>query len=134
MRKRTRRTKGLFTWHQLTGALIGCGIALAGMLLLSLLLYWDRAGEGAIGPVNSVLKVLCPFAAGFFALKKASERAMFTGGVAGALFEAILIAGLILCVGEFSPSWALVGDLVISVATGMAGAMVKGLLLERQKK
>ena len=124
----------MFTWHQLTGALIGCGIALVGMLLLSMLLYWGRAGEGAIGPVNSVLKVICPFAAGFFALKKAAERAMLTGAAAGALFEVILIVGLSLCMGEFSPSWALMGDLVISVATGMAGAMVKGLLLEKQKK
>ena len=134
MRKRTRRTKGLFTWHQLTGALIGCGIALMGMLLLSLLLYWDKAGEGAIGPVNSVLKVVCPFAAGFFALRKASERASVTGAVAGALFEVILVLGLYLCMGDVTPSWALVGDLVISIATGMAGAMVKGLLLEKQKK
>ena len=60
MKKRTRRTKGLLTWRQLTGALIGCGIALLGMLLLSLLLYWDKAGEGAIGPVNGILKVICP--------------------------------------------------------------------------
>ena len=134
MRKRTRRTKGLFTWHQLKGALLGCGIALVGMLLLSLLLYWDKAGEGAIGPVNGVLKVICPFAAGFFALKKASERAAATGAIAGALFEIILVAGLCLCTAGFSPSWALLGDLIICVATGMAGAMVKGLLLEKQKK
>lgn len=134
MKKRTRRTKGLFTWRQLTGALIGCGIALLGMLLLSLLLYWDKAGEGAIGPVNSVLKVVCPFAAGFFALRKTSERASVTGAVAGAFFDVILVLGLCLCMGDDTPSWALVGDLVISIATGMAGAMVKGLLLEKQKK
>lgn len=134
MRKRARRTKGLFTWHQLTGALLGCGIALAGMLLLSLLLYWDKAGEGAIGPVNGILKVICPFAAGFFALRKATERTAPTGAIAGALFEVILVAGLCLCMGDFAPSWALVGDLVICIATGMAGAMVKGLLLDRQKK
>ena len=134
MKKRTRRTKGLFTWRQLTGALLGCGIALLGMLLLSLLLYWDKAGEGAIGPVNSILKVVCPFCAGFFALKKASERASVAGAIAGALFEMILAAGLGLCIGELPLSWALVGDLVISVATGMAGAMVKGLLLDAKKK
>ena len=134
MKKRTRRTKGLFTWRQLTGALIGCGIALLGMLLLSLLLYWDKAGEGAIGPLNSVLKVVCPFAAGFIALRKTSERASVTGAVAGALFDVILVLGLCLCMGDVTPSWALVGDLVISIATGMAGAMVKGLLLEKQKK
>ena len=85
MKKRTRRTKGIFTWRQLTGALLGCGIALLGMLILSLLLFWDKAGEGAIGPVNGMLKVLCPFAAGFFALRKASERTALTGAVAGAL-------------------------------------------------
>ena len=134
MRKRTRRTKGLFTWHQLTGALLGCGIALLGMLLLALLLYWDKAGEGAIGPVNGVLKVICPFAAGFFALKRTSERSAVTGAIAGALFEVILVAGLCLCMGELSMSWAIVGDLIISIATGMAGAMVKGLFLDRQKK
>ena len=134
MRKRTRRTKGLFTWHQLTGALIGCGIALMGMLLMSLLLYWDKAGEGAIGPVNGVLKVICPFAAGFFALKKATERTALTGAIAGALFEIILVVGLCLCMGDRSTSWALAGDFVICIATGMAGAMVKGLLLDRQKK
>ena len=134
MKKRTRHAKGLFTWRQLTGALIGCGIALVGMLLLALLLYWDKVGEGAIGPVNGVLKVVCPFAAGFFALKKVSEGTAFTGAVAGALFEAILILGLCLCMGDFTPSWALLGDLVICIATGMAGAMVKGLLLDRQKK
>ena len=134
MKKRTRRTKGIFTWRQLTGALLGCGIALLGMLLLSLLLYWDKAGEGAIGPVNSILKVVCPFAAGFFALQKPSERVSLTGAAAGALFEGILVAGLSLCMGNFSPSWAILGDLIICVATGMAGAMVKGLLLGRQKK
>ncbi len=134
MKKRTRRRAGLFTWRQLTGALMGCGIALAGMLLLSLLLYWDKAGEGAIGPVNSVLKVVCPFAAGFLALRKASEPTALTGAIAGALFDILLVAGLWLCVRDFSPSWALAGDLLISVATGMAGAMGKGLLLERQKK
>ena len=133
MRKRTRRTKGLLTWQQLTGALLGCGVALLGMLLLSLLLFWDKAGEGAIGPVNGVLKVICPFVAGFFALKRTTERATVTGAMAGALFEVILVAGLCLFVGDFTPSWALVGDLVISIATGMAGAMVKGLLLDRQK-
>ena len=134
MKKRTRRTKGLFSWHQLAGALMGCGIALAGILLLSLLLYWDKAGEGAIGLVNGVLKVICPFAAGFLALRKASEKVAMTGAIAGALFDALLVAGLWLCVGDVSVSWALVGDLLISVATGMAGAMVKGLLLDRQKK
>ena len=134
MKKRSRRTKGLFTWQQLFGALIGCGIALLGMLLLSLLLYWDKAAEGAIGPVNGILKVICPFAAGFFALRKASERTALTGAIAGALFEGILVVLLCLCTGSFSPSWALAGDLVICIATGMAGAMVKGLLLDKQKK
>ena len=56
------------------------------------------------------------------------------GAVAGALYEVLLIAGLCLCLGDVSPSWALVGDLIICTATGMAGAMVKGLLLDRQKK
>ena len=134
MKKRTRRTKGLFTWRQLTGALLGCGIALLGMVLLSLLLFWDKVGEGAVGPVNGVLKVICPFAAGFFALRKASERTAFTGAVAGALFEILLALGLYLCLGDVSPSWALVGDLIICIATGMAGAMVKGVLLDTQKK
>ena len=134
MKKRTRRTKGLFTRYQLTGALIGCGTALLGMLLLSLLLYWDKAGEGIIGPVNSVLKVICPFAAGFFALKKASDRTALTGAVAGVLFEVIMTAGLCIFVGDLSLSWALAGDLVICIATGMAGSMVKGLLLDRKKK
>lgn len=50
MKKRTRRTKGMFTWRQLTGALVGCGIALIGMLLLSLLLYWDKAGREPSAP------------------------------------------------------------------------------------
>lgn len=134
MKKRTRRTKGMFTWRQLTGALIGCGIALAGMLLLSLLLYWDKAGEGAIGPVNGILKVICPFAAGFFALRKALDQTALTGAIAGALFEIILVAGLCLCMGDVSFSWVLVGDLIICVAAGMAGAMVKGLFIEKQKK
>ena len=133
MRKRTRRMRSLFTWQQLTGALLGCGIALAGMLFLSLLLYWDKAGEGAIDPVNGILKVICPFAAGFFALKKLSESTLVTGAVAGALFQVILSVGLCLCAGQVSLPWALVGDLVICIATGIAGAMVKGLLLDRQK-
>lgn len=134
MKKRTRRGKGLFTWRQLTGALMGCGIAVLGMLLLSLLLYWDKAGEGAIGPVNGILKVICPFAAGFLALRKASERTAVSGAVAGALYDVILVAGLSVCMGGFVPSWALVGDLIISIAAGMAGAMVKALLLENSKQ
>lgn len=134
MRKRTRRRSGLFTWHQLKGALLGCGVALAGMMILSLLLYWDKAGEGAIGPVNGLIKVISPFVSGFFALQRENERTTVTGAIAGALFELILVAGLSLCTRDFTPSWALVGDLVISIATGIAGAMVKGLLLDREKK
>ena len=134
MRKRTRRTKGLFTVKLLTGALIGCGIALLGMLLLSLLLYWDKAGEGAIGPVNAVLKVICPFAAGFFALSKSSEKNVLRGAIAGFLYELILVIGLSLAMGGFLPSWGLAGDFIICIAAGMAGAMVKGLLLENKKK
>ena len=134
MKKRTRRTKGMFTWRQLTGALMGCGIALLGMLILSLLLYWDKAGEGALGPVNGILKVICPFAAGFFALCKASDGTAITGAIAGALFEIVLVAGLCLCLGDVSFTWVLMGDLIICIAAGMAGAMVKGLLLEKQKK
>ena len=134
MKKRTRRRSNLLIWRQLTGALLGCGIALLGMLLLSLLLYWDKAGEGAIGPVNGVLKVVCPFVAGFFALRKASEPTAVTGAIAGALFEIILIVGLWLCLGTPALSWALAGDMIVSVATGMAGAMVKGLLLDNQRK
>ena len=134
MKKRTRRTKGFFSWRMLTGALIGCGTAMAGMLLLSLLLYWDKAGEGAIGPVNGILKVICPFIAGFFALRKSQERTALTGGAAGAAYEVITVVVLCLCVGRFDVSGVLVGDLVISIAAGMAGSMVKGLLLDRQKK
>lgn len=134
MKKRSRRARSLFTWRQLTGALVGCGIALLGMLLLSLLLYWNKAGEGAIAPVNGVLKVIGPFAAGFFALQRTSERSVFTGAIAGALFEVILVAALCLFVGVQSPSWALAGDLIICIACGMAGSMVKGLLIDRQKK
>ena len=134
MKKRTRRTKGMFTWRQLTGALVGCGIALIGMLLLSLLLYWDKAGEGAISHVNGILKVICPFAAGFFALRKSSESTAVTGAVAGALYDVILVTSLSLCMGGFVPSWALVGDLIICVAAGMAGAMVRGLLLDNPKR
>ena len=134
MKKRTRRAKSYFSWRQLTGALIGCGIAVVGMLLLSLLLYWEKAGEGAIAPVNGVLKVICPCIAGFFALRRTTERPAVTGAIAGALFEVMMVSALCLCVGGVSPSWALAGDFVISVATGMAGAMVKGLLLDRQKK
>ena len=134
MRKRTRRTRGMFTWRQLTGAFIGCGIALMGILLLSLLLYWDKAGEGSIGPVNGILKVICPFAAGFFALNRTTDRTAVSGAIAGALFEIIVVGSLCLFMQDLSFSWALAGDLIICIAAGMAGAMVKGLLLERQKK
>ena len=134
MKKRTRRTKGLFSWYQLKGAIIGCGIAILGMALLSLLLYWDKAGERTIGPVNGALKVICPFAAGFFALRKPSERSRLTGAIAGALYQCILMAILCLCIGDLPRSWALLGDLVVCIATGMAGAMVRGLLLQNQRK
>ncbi len=134
MKKRTRHTKGMFTRRQVTGALLGCGLALLGILLLSLLLYWDKAGEGAIKPMIGILKVICPFAAGFLALQKPSERTAVTGAVAGALFEIILVLLLCLFTGNFTLDWALLGAWIICVATGMAGAMVKGLLLESQKK
>ena len=58
---------------------------------------------------------------------------MVTKAVAGALLQVVLSVVLCLCAGQVSLSWALVGDLVICIATGIAGAMVKGLLLDRQK-
>jgi len=134
MRKRTRRAKKIFTRRQLLGALIGCGVAVLGMGMLALLLYGNKAGEGAVGPANAVLKVICPFLAGFFALKGVTERPMASGAIAGALYDGLLVLLLCLFLGECRPSWALLGDLVISVATGMAGAMVRNLLWESGRK
>ena len=134
MRKRTRRTRKMFTRRQFVGALIGCGTAVLGMGFLALLLYGNRAGKGAVGPVNGILKVACPFIAGFFALKGPTERPALSGAIAGFVYDVVMVLLLCAFLGECHPSWALLGDLVISVATGMAGAMVRNLLWEYGRK
>ncbi|MBQ6865361.1 MAG: TIGR04086 family membrane protein [Clostridia bacterium] len=106
----------------------------AGHGVLALLLYGNRAGEGAVGPVNGILKVACPFIAGFFALKGPTERPALSGAIAGFVYDVVMVLLLCAFLGECHPSWALLGDLVISVATGMAGAMVRNLLWEYGRK
>ena len=134
MRKRTRRSRKVFTRRQITGALIGCGVAVLGMGFLALLLYGNRAGEGAVGPVNAVLKVLCPFVAGFFALKGTTERPILSGAIAGGIYDILMVLLLCAFLRECHLTWALLGDLIISIATGMAGAMVRGLAWEYGRK
>ncbi len=134
MRKRTRRTRGLFTWQLAWGALMGVGAAAAVMGLLALLLYADKAGEGAIGPVNGVIKVVCPCLAGFCAAKQAGERGALAGALGGALFEGIMVLLLGLLLGEMPLTWAILGDFVICIATGMAGGMVRLLVGETKKQ
>lgn len=134
MKKRKRRGKGFLCVQQLTGALIGCAIAVAGIGCVSLLLFWNIAGEGIIAPINGIVKVVCPFVAGFIAVTRKTDRPILSGGMAGAMFEALIVAVLCLFLGEPMWSWALGGDLLISVATGMAGGMVKSLLLEARGK
>ena len=100
----------------------------------ALLLYADKAGEGAIGPVNGVIKVVCPCLAGFFAAKQAGERGTLAGALGGALFEGIMVLLLGLLLGEMPLTWAILGDFVICIATGMAGGMVRLLLGETKKQ
>ena len=133
MKKRTRRGKGLFSMRLITGALWGCGAALAGLLLLSLVLYRGMGNENWVAIGNGVLKVLCPCVAGWFAVKAGEDKPGIKGAIAGGLFDCCMVLLLCVFLGEPLISWALCGDFLMSVASGAAGAMIKGLLPGAQK-
>lgn len=130
---RRRRTKGIGFMDILTAALISCGAVLLCMAILTLLLYYKAVGDGVIGPVNAVLKILGATLAAVLAVRKGGERAALRGMLGAVLFQLLAVGSMCLFLGKTAFSWALLGDFALCALVGAAVAAAWGLLKPEKK-
>ena len=116
-----RRKRGKIPWKTLLyGVLIGVGSIVLLILLLTLMIYLGWLPETAASIGNTVIKIIAALAAGTY-IGFARERSpWWFGGIAAVLALTLMIAGMSVYLGEFSPSWTLLADLLMCFAIGSA--------------
>ena len=125
MRKGIRkRRKTLPGWELLKATLCGTVAAIAGLLLLALLLYLDWLPDSAIGVGNMCLKVLGAALAGLWIGRTVQEHPFVYGGAAALLFTALTTLLFSLLLGSFEPRWTLLSDALLAFAIGSATALL----------
>lgn len=119
--KRKKRTK--IAWRApVRAAALGAGVLLLAVLLLTLLVWLEWLPESAIPIGNTVIKILTALAAGVFLGLGRDKTPWFFGGVAAILSLAVSIAVMSVYLGQFSPSWSLLADLLMCFAIGSAAS------------
>lgn len=131
-----RSTGSLPCWGLCKGALLASALILLCMGAWTLLLLWQVVPVSTIPVVNSVLKFLGAGAAVLLSWKDCTRRPVLYGGLAGLLFYMLSFCSMSLFAGEWSLSPAVLGDMGVTLAVGMATGAAMSLLGEgkMQKK
>lgn len=132
-----RRSAGGFPcWALCKGALLASALVLLCMGVWTVLLLWQVVSLTTIPVVNPVLKFLGAGAAALLSAPACRHRPALYGGVAGLLFYLLSFCSMSLFAGEWSFSPAVLGDMGVTLAVGMATGAALSLLGEAsiQKK
>jgi putative membrane protein (TIGR04086 family) len=124
------RKKQRIPWRvPLKGMLFAILAAVVLILLLTLFVYLGWFGEAAIPVSNTVIKAIAAATAGFVTGRHRIKAAWWYGAIAAAAAQLVLWALMCLYLGEWSVSWSLPADLLLSIAIGGA---VAALLLRKR--
>lgn len=106
-------------------ALLACGVTVALVAAMTLLVYLGVLGEGGVSVAGAVLKILGAALAAYLAARQpCCRRGWLCGGLAGAAFTVLSTAAMCLLAGELILSWGLAGDVLMGFACGTAAAML----------
>ncbi|MDO4543057.1 MAG: TIGR04086 family membrane protein [Clostridia bacterium] len=127
-KKTKRNTKhGSIGWKVFQAALLSCFAVLAMLLLTTMMLAWGWIKEDSITLINTIVKIIGALTAGLLA-GKSSDRPWLAGGVAAIVFMILSITCMSLLLSEFSFTWGLVGDILMSAVVGGAAAQITRML------
>ena len=114
------KTNGIFQ------ILKGTGLALAlsflGVIILASILRVTSLSDGVIYPVNQTLKVLSAFLGAVFFVR--GEKGLVKGVAIGLLFTALSYLTFSAIGGDFSLSWWIIVELVLSALAGVVGGVI----------
>lgn len=135
-RRSSRSHTPLPVWSLCKGALLAAVLVLLGMGLWTLLLLWQVVPLSTISVVNSVLKFSGAGASALLSWRACVERPALYGGLAGVLFYLLSFCSMSLFARGWSLSPAVLGDMGVTLAVGMATGAAMSLLGEgkMQKK
>lgn len=102
----------------LKGALVALSISLIGILIFAFVLRFVSIPDGAISPVNQIIKGVSVLIGTLFALKKTKEMGLINGLLIGFTYTAISFLTFSILDGNFSFSTTLLNDLLFGSIIG----------------
>lgn len=125
MEKLKKRVKehsgeGSFFLNTLKGALIALSVSLIGILTFAFIIRFATISDGAISPINQVIKGVSILLGCFIGLKKSKEMGFISGLVIGIFYTIIAFITFSILDGQFVFSKTLLNDLLFG---GIIGAI-----------
>lgn len=115
-------------WALCKGAILASAAVLGCMGVWTVLLLWQVVPLTTIPVVNSVLKFLGAGLSALLSARACNRRPALYGGLAGLLFWLMSFCSMSLFSGEWTFSPAILGDMAVTAAVGMAVSVALSLL------
>ena len=103
-----------FIMPVLKGSLMALSISLIGILIFAFVLRFTSISDGAIKPINQVIKTLSIFLGTFWGLKKSKEMGLISGLIIGLVYTIISFIAFSILDGQFEFSRTIINDLLFS--------------------
>ncbi|MEG1751576.1 MAG: TIGR04086 family membrane protein [Clostridia bacterium] len=104
----------------LKSALIALAISLIGILIFAFVMRFFAVPDGAIRPINQIIKCVSVMIGCFFGLKKTKEKGLVSGLLVGLIYTLISFLVFSALNGEFEFTKLLINDLLFG---GVIGAI-----------
>ena len=115
----------------LRGTLLGIAASVILVLILTLLLYFGWLQESAIPIVNTGIKIVASLVCGMTVAVGKNRGGWQIGGIAAVCAQLLTWVGMSAVLGNFTLSWNVLADLLMSFAIGAATAALFRKLNQR---
>ena len=123
--------QGKFFLNTLKGSLIALCVSLIGILIFAFLLRFLPIADGAISPINQVIKGLSILLGCFVGLKKSKEMGLVSGLIVGLFYTIISFVVFSILDGHFEFSKTLLNDILFG---GIMGAICGVIAVNLRRK
>ena len=131
VRTKERGAAASYTLSITKGAAYAVIFSLAAILLFAVIINFTSIGEGAIQPVNQVIKGVSILLGCFFAGKKIKTNGWFMGLIVGLAYTLIAYLLFSFLDVDFRLSLSILNDLLFGGITGIIGGIIVVNILKR---
>lgn len=114
----TKKEKVPFVGAIIKGSLIALSFSLVGILIFAFVLRFIAISDGAIKPINQVIKILSVAFGVFIGLKKNHDMGLIRGLLIGLLYTIMAFISFSILDGSMSFSITLINDLLFGAISG----------------